>query len=413
MSFASDLGQLIGSEKHFISRTPPEDRRKFWKNAAELVKLFINEKTPAAMGFQEMNDRNKVKLPDSTQGSFVGGFQALLESLGTTSYENDVTFNNDYYTTGKTGEYCFLAYSVPGQFGAFPTLLTIWHKTLGDFDKFHGGDIGLMDYYNENKLGLNNIGRPISIVRTTNGFNLINLHGPNDPTTTEEQLVPVIVKFITDTENNMGTMDSDKTFIMGDFNDPYGNIKNISYYTYSGNAVKSCCYNFNSSCDDNEFKNYTTEPELNDPNQNYEVKGIPVTGKEQEKDKFPECRIVRNPTKDDTGKIIPNDIDMSIPGSTARDLGDRGYLKNYRFTGDYVLGKTPESDIQTYRPNGEVVSSESDHELVYATFRIPATTINASAGGKRSSRKKKAVKNRKTKKARTKRNKRSRKYSWM
>ena len=56
VSFASDLGEAIGSEKHFLTRTPEDNKRQFFENSIEhAVQWCKKEPTWGAIGFQEMN----------------------------------------------------------------------------------------------------------------------------------------------------------------------------------------------------------------------------------------------------------------------------------------------------------------------------------------------------------------------
>jgi hypothetical protein len=207
------------------------------------------------MYFQEMNDRNKISA------NFQGGYQALLEQLanpGTISY-NDIRLYYkpsldskliSYYTqgtyTGKDGKfYGFLAYSIEKieSFGTiYPTVLTIWNSTiLGDIANFYGNDLGLHYKYAKSF----HYGRNFSCVRTSNGANLINLHGPNAPTYANIDLKQAIEDYMTKAATNFKAWNAALTVIGGDTNDTGNLMKTIKYgatfYKYRGNAPKSCC----------------------------------------------------------------------------------------------------------------------------------------------------------------------------
>jgi hypothetical protein len=212
------------------------------------------------MYFQEMNDRNKI-IRDP---AFDGGYQALLELLanpGTISY-NDIhlpctlvssmvsSILVSYYKhgtyTGIDGKfYGFLAYSIEKneRWGTiYPTVLTIWNRTiLGDFTDFYGNDLGLHPNYNNPF----HYGRNFSCVRTSNGANLINLHGPNAPTYANSNLKPAIEDYMTEAATNFKAWNAALTVIGGDTNDTNDLMKTIKYgatfYKYRGNAPKSCC----------------------------------------------------------------------------------------------------------------------------------------------------------------------------
>jgi hypothetical protein len=264
MSFASDLGIAMGSEKNFVWRAISEDSRNpraYWINAAELVVDFVETQNPAIMYFQEMNDQLKIR---ETNPTFNGGYQALLELLanpGTISYsDTQKSYQsrsgsplNSYYTqgtyTGKDGKfYGFLAYSIEKNesWGTiYPTVLTIWNRTiLGDFTDFYGNDLGLHPKYDDSF----HYGRNFSCVRTSNGCNganLINLHGPNAPTYANIYLKQAIEDYMTEAATNFTTWNAALTVIGGDTNDANDLMKTIKYgatfYKYRGNAPKSCC----------------------------------------------------------------------------------------------------------------------------------------------------------------------------
>ena len=83
MSFASDLGINIGSEKHFISDSlkratalglAENEERSSWERAAQLVRHFWTNNAenhhPSAIGLQEMNTSAIVKVRNP---QFAGG----------------------------------------------------------------------------------------------------------------------------------------------------------------------------------------------------------------------------------------------------------------------------------------------------------------------------------------------------
>jgi hypothetical protein len=276
MSFASDLGKPIGSEINFVKRAisgNPSNPRAYWENAATLVQYFVKTKNPTIMYFQEMNDRNKISA------NFQGGYQALLQLLatGTVSYsETQKSYQSQsvhhsqsssplisYYThgtyTGIDGKfYGFLAYSIEKieSYGAiYPTVLTIWNRTvLGDIIDFYGNDLGLHPTYNNNSF---HFGRNFSCITTSNGANLINLHGPNDPENVTNKLKLAIENYMTEAATKFNTQHADKkknwnealTVIGGDTNDTKDKMKTINFtiatttttYNYKGKAPLSCC----------------------------------------------------------------------------------------------------------------------------------------------------------------------------
>lgn len=397
MSFASDLGTTkFGSEKHFVhdankriknrkakgSILPdPDDQdpnthplRHAWKRAAKLVRLFWEAEKPSAMGLQEMNTKEKVG-----EASPAEGYEKLQRILGDMEYLR------------------FYANSVINKNGSFPTLLTIWDKDkLGEImTKKEGNDLISYEYVAD--IGLddpfkhdpNHQGRPITIISTTKGFVLINLHSPNvSEQSYELNMIALRVsinmhlkKFL---EQYRVPLDTNKLFIMGDFNDPFHAIKSSTpllisqagidtplFYSTNDDEIKSCCYNFDSACPDGD-RNKT-------PNRQHEMRES-ARGK-LSADPY-ECYI-----REDHDKDIDERLDGNVKTNAVVDdedadeiglqlsMGARGLLTNYQYTGDYVMGANVVTNLQIYRPEGTEFftkySLESDHEMVFATFASP------------------------------------------
>ena len=273
MSYLSDLGPKSpwekGSEAYFLSRIIGNDKRLYWKNAANLVHDFFSTEDPDVMFFQEMNVRNRIitKDPDEVtleNGEFMGGYEALLELLNGGPigivYSNEFRAfpkgSKSYYVHGsfkvkdkdKDKAYCFLAYSIEKD-GTFPTVLTIW-KTLhlGEFKNFYGNDIGFHSLYKPSEPGTVNkhLGRNFSCVRTTNNANLINFHGPNARNYTVTKLKVVIEEYMTEAEKKFGNTWKEKsTIIGGDSNDANNSLHairlNNERYTYNYEKPLTCC----------------------------------------------------------------------------------------------------------------------------------------------------------------------------
>jgi hypothetical protein len=387
ISFASDLGTFaFGSEKHFVNDALKRldalgrreelvkyGKRAAWENAAQLVRNFWMNQDPSAMGLQEMNTSEKLdkKSENGTVTKFPGGVRRLQEVL------TDIP-NLGFYANGiAVGS-------------NFPTLLTIWNtEKLGNHTHDYVADLGEEDGFNKHTY---HKGRPITIVYTDKGFTLINLHGPNWSEESYkgnmEFLRAAINKHVVQffEKNQSPILNSNKLFVMGDFNDPFNAIKHSQplvieaiplYYNNSDTeAVKSCCYNFNSSCSD---KDLNLDGEL--PNYN---QGERVTRADGKKADPYECFIRMDPNKDldeTLGGKVKKSAYEKINGKLLKlSVGPRGYIYNYRFTGDYVMGAKVAESLQTYRPEGfrTPYSLESDHEMVFASFRSDAV-----AGGRR------------------------------
>jgi len=331
MSFMSDLSVPIGpkmafaSEGAFLARLYGDEpgRRSFWENAKALLRSFILDKSPCAIGLQEIN---------KTEGTNTGSDaidQMLLEFPNYKQICRNVPTNN------------------AGVSIIFNT------ETLGD-----ESESVIIDNPNQP-------GRPILMVLTTGGYLLISIHGAQNPGLRLNQ--PAFNEYMI--EKNKNTIETtasefiqgkniSQIFIMGDFNDRYDAIKDINIdgmiATYSGTAPKSCCYNWDSSCE----------------NEDLEMGGF-------------SCKEPQS-MKNGTGMKI--------------SLEARGATKNYKYAGDKVFGLNPISDMAMYRPNPyeDGISKESDHELVYASFGA-----NPKRGGRRNRKtRRKLNKKRKARKSR-------------
>jgi hypothetical protein len=387
MSFASDLANdvepHIGSEKHFISDSRKRAHalgldhspRSSWERAAQLVRHFwLHEKNSSVIGLQEMNTSTILDKP-AELFRFPGGdrrIQEVLQGLGLEFYVKEV----------------------PGRFNTFPTLVTVWKSTkLGTKQHAYTADLGIHDLFKTNAA---NQGRPISIVYTTLGFMLINLHGPNDSTQSHtgnmEKLRTAIndhVKIFTDAHADI-QINPDKLFVMGDFNDPFNAINRerplivqghpVHYNTEEDGLkpVKSCCYNFNSACPDGDDHYNNTGQQQTHAN------GM-VAGPY-------ECYIRKSADRalnQDLGGTIKTNASNTLNGQNISELsvGARGHLANYKFTGDYVMGAKVVRSLQTYRPAGfrTEVSLESDHDMVMAiisTDELPVAPVALVEGGR-------------------------------
>lgn len=250
------------------------------------------------------------------------------------------------------------------------SVLTIWDQDLLGYKvgDAYDEDLGLT----EGVAGLlpNDKGRPISIIKTTNGYALINFHGINRPRYYGEQpkdgprpagqeegvetgvdnsdiLKDLISKHAA--AAGLNDIAPEKIIIMCDSNDREHAINSetpLIIKTSAGDvgfhddhlkddkSAISCCYNWD-SC------------------------GIPKSG-----------------------------------GKTT--LGDAGAEINYAYTGDYVLSSNFIKSVTAVESplDGQGASIASDHKLVYAILPMPM------AGGRRKMRKTRKSKARKSKKSR-------------
>jgi hypothetical protein len=79
-------------------------------------------------------------------------------------------------------------------------------------------------------------------------------------------------------------------------------------------------------------------------------------------------------------------------------MGEEGNLTNYRYTGDYRFSTNPSGKLEIYNPNNRIVSSESDHEIVFMPINI-----SLSGGKNRRKSKRKQRRSRKQRKSRKQR----------
>jgi hypothetical protein len=362
MSFMSDstdpLYNILGkdtafaSEGAFLARLhdKPEERHSYWINAKKLLKTFLEQKNPSAVGLQEMN----LTKPDSNTGT------DAINSMLQDPYKqiSDEIRINEHQA---------------------PALTIIYNtEKVGELEGHMIVDNGT------------NKGRPLLMALTNlkeKYYLLACIHGDQNPTLTSNK--DEFNRYIYN--NNVGFLKSNieeflatngvavdslaGIFIMGDFNDRYDAITEIVIgertLNYNGTAPKSCCYNWDSSCPDGE--NATNLG-----------------------DGYVTCKVPEK-IKDESGRKL--------------SLGDRGAVKNYRYAGDKVFGLNPNSDIVIFSPQlmgWDGISTESDHELVYASFQEPEKEGGLKSGGKnkKSKKRQRTIKRRKGKKTRKSNNRR-------
>lgn len=317
MSFMSDLSTEIGpkmafaSEGAFLARLhgKAEERRSYWINAMNLLEDFLIKMKPSVVGLQEMN------LTDKDSNSGTDAIDRMLDGTGYIQISRSVPTNNAgvslIYHPAKVGEV----------------------KHVQCIDNVNQG------------------GRPLLMLITElNGKNYlsVSIHGAQDPKLRLDKnafnayMVEKNKMFLESSAkaflDSNGITNLAGIFIMGDFNDRYDGISEIKIgdkvASYSGVAPKSCCYNWDSSCYDDLEKYFG--------------------------DSYATCKV-----PDDNAEIMnPVSGKLSLPG-------ERGATKNYRYAGDKVFGFNPETHLAIYRPKKEGwdgISTESDHELVYASF---------------------------------------------
>jgi hypothetical protein len=440
MSFAADLDKAMGSEKHRGAANMLLDKTKSvktgWFNALEKVKQFVRENKDNAfvIGMQEMNniynlakndntpvrDEEEKKLYTSLEQS--NSIKQMDKYLSTIEKPNnhkfaktgvqyvvsqlqeiapDITIN--YHFNGvKSGN--------PASY-TFPSLLTVWNSTLGNMIYNETLDLcvehNLTDTYEQREAS----GRPFTIIFTDEGYTFINLHGINKNGHSKhyiEWLKAFIPKKLTELPSKLTELpesevvvpdfDIHKLIIMGDFNDPLNNLKSLTLndteFSYGASVVKSCCYNYNSSCsdklkelggkicetndvDDDDGTWYVIKPDTTDPTELklWEIylahygDNLKTYKKYFVIDvQYGQCPILHymGPTEKDLAII--KTMDETVIYSSAREMADsRGDVKNYNYTGDYILLPTDVlagRQLAIYDRPVVTKGNASDHEMV-------------------------------------------------
>jgi len=411
-SFASDLGKALGSEGNFLAPREgdnPEDslefntevkhNREYFNNAIKQVKEFFKEYGErAVIGLQEINwvthedtannIENKDKLIDVKEG-----YMYVKEDLNQENLTGSTQIYHELYEVNKNIAVCVGA--VRTKFGQ-PALIIAFNKTIfGNPKHMIISELNLIEQP----------GRPIFYVLTDRNYLFINLHAPNSMEHTLKHKLQVQVEKkineIINAVDELNSIDIDKIFIMGDFNDPYNYFKKLTlirsdksqeimshskklgFENYT--RQNSCCYNVNSSGTKKVYKikNY-------DKNNNVKLNIKDAYGKKEDIFVYELDGRDGPPTFYLTGTKL------------YKTIGDFGSINNYGFTGDYVFGKNPTSDMEIYKKTDEAISTRSDHEMVYCTYN------DISSGGKKSKKVRKYTKRRTPTKKRRRHTKRRR-----
>jgi len=350
------------SEARFLRRATKA--KEFFDNAVAHLKNQVDLLHPAAIGIQEYHDStlNEIKT-----------------AIGDSKYEY-VPFAKDIFNKART--------------------LTIFDRGIfGTKGEVYESDLGLTQradssylfkpYFSEIRDAIKgdirfaenppgDSGRPISIIKTSNGYFLMNFQGPNRPRLANPSVdVGPLLKealqiHLTEAEKILGTIDVQKLIIMCDSNDRAHSIiplmLNGVEFTDGHDkesGAKSCCYNIDS------------------------------------------CGIDK-------------DGDPGFQGpSVVESMGEFGRESKYIYTGDYVLSpnivKSVEAvDSPTHETDG--ASKASDHKLVYATILLPnpstappqpPTTPPSMGGSKRRRSKRRNKRNNRSKKNKRRNKRRS------
>ena len=337
MSFMGDLGMIqsgqYASEATFLnlmegmvesnvgSKTAgPLDTRTYWKNGLKLLKQFIVSEYPIAIGLQEMN------LTSSGSGTGSDAVDKMLRSV-------NLEFGKHYHQ---------VCAEISGSKGRPAVSIILDVDVLGSVIETKVVN-NPANFDNKSKPAQ---GRPLLIVMTGNNNVLVCLHGAQDPSLTSDivafnnKIILYTSWMINEVEKFVAGRSVKNIFVMGDFNDRYDAVKLINItgkrLGYQGSSPYSCCHNWDSSCTKSRYKQF---PPFSSQN-----------GKKL--DKYGTCTV----------DVVHKKTDR---------MEREGFIENYRYKGDKVFGSYPAGPIAIYgRPNKHLTSTESDHELVYAKYKL-------------------------------------------
>jgi hypothetical protein len=356
-------------------------RRQFWINANEFLFNFIQRicDKPFVIGLQEMN----LTLEGDT------GSNAVTKMI-----EHSQVSDRNYH----------ICREINIEPNWKPALSIIYDKAFGE-----PLAIRIIDNWCQQ-------GRPLLIVITKKKYVFVNIHGGQEPKDGDpyqggdrEKFNKSIIRMNKDfLEKSVETLcrctklDNEiidekdfRIFIMGDLNDRYDAITEFTIFgkklKYNGESPKSCCHNWDSACSDTyyreikEFKEKEGDFYPEDDKRRITYKGMGIEGITGGSDEDEYCQTPNN-NIDEHGKMSMPDIESKV--------------ENYRFKGDKVFGEipVPDSDIEMFiedkmfedndkqikddnKDNKNKPSTRSDHELVFATFKLQDTF----KGGKRRS----------------------------
>ena len=385
MSFAGDAFPdkmpPFPSEYSFHARDTKRPRT-FWSNAKNHLSQFIKEKSPLAVGLQEMN------LSYFRSGTGVDAVHKMLEELE---------------DAGK--DYKMISREVPKNTAGISLIINT--KEAGDISA-----VSIQDNAAEDKFK----GRPILMVLTDKNYLFVSMHGMQDAGNgryykefNKDMTKWNKEKFQEQVNAFTKGKKVDAVYIMGDFNDRFDAIKEFKFeftgeepVNYQGDSPKSCCHNWDS------MGTKTTLIAEQDGS-NY-VQGL--TANEIDQKKKTQSTTAKNPFK--PGVYLTQDKEV-IPDEHGITIN------HYINKGDKVFAWPNSGSLKIYKSGHNLddkgVSIASDHELVYmdtedAADAAPADAAPADAapddaapddaapddvqGGKRSKRKT-TKKNRKTK----------------
>jgi hypothetical protein len=392
MSFAGDLGldperkDVYESEGAFHKSNTSDNLRTFWMNALNRVETFLNEPNAAIIGLQEMNETGLID-PQYMEN--------IPQDMGTDAVENVLKKlnknTNKHYEMVSGSVVTFGSGSVESNKSAlgYPGLVIVWDSILlGSKKKSKIVDLNYTSKEEgltknpviDQDCGNRQTGRPMLMLLTEKDYIIVCIQAPNYPIdyighfeTLQFYIYHQLIAFL-----NGQKIDKEKIFIVGDFNDRFDGLREISLpekklikngdgqkiiLKYEGDAPRSCCHNWDSSC----TGVYT---EIEDKEKNRRFRKQNFKDERNSNTTIGYCdhgdNVLAGPNKKDNNGIVIKKREL---------MGDEGHIKNYRFTSDKVFGFKPSGNIEIY-PNDDPTrfdksSEESDHEMVVGTFTIP------------------------------------------
>lgn len=387
MSYMSALGfpeddplrQTRASEATFLAQNTTPDQRLFWKNALNLLMDFIetnhNKEFTCVIGLQEIlgpekiaqtkvyrNTIDKKKTKIYAEGPEFEGYAEINERLNKFNETNNTEYIqvvNEIFAFDDN-----IGLSIIYDKKRFGDVQEIKYEQANKYKNKKYTDSHLKKHEEHQGTIFDNDsqpGRPILIVVTKNNSVFITAHGAQDGKLIENILKKNEInnkdkateiykqfnantkksqQYIQDTVNTfLETQELNPTdiFLMADLNDRFDEIKEFEigkkYLLYNGDAPKSCCYNWDSSCSDERYKELMK-------NTGY-------------------CSLP------DANEITAWDKKLQMQKKL--QMHDEGKKENYRYRGDKVFGRLPASDMMIF-DNTNKSSKESDHQMVYALF---------------------------------------------
>jgi hypothetical protein len=276
MSFMSDKGlpednkdRQRSSEGTFLAQNKGGDQRLYWKNALNLLDQFITEQKekniPCVIGLQEINGHEELKNKNKEEE--IVGYKAINEMLKKHPGYLQVCGEVPAWG-GHVGS--SIIYDTK-HFGKVKDGKTVGEVTVGD-EKNESAAVAVNDHIEtRTNKGSPNAGRPTLIVLTEKNYVFISAHGAQKASEgkNKDKFNEACIKLVkenVETIANEFLKEEDKDeikgiFLMGDLNDRYDAIKKFTILDdrdliYMGVAPKSCCFNWDSSCEDNRYEKF-------------------------------------------------------------------------------------------------------------------------------------------------------------